>query len=193
MDMIKVYNPDFDEDKLAEMQYGVEGLYLELTKLFVITLLSIVFGIFKEYILLLLLFNVIRFTAFGIHATKSIYCWISSTLTFIVMPMLCKHLVLPLNIRLIIGATCVLIFLLHAPSDTPKRPLIKKKKRMIYKFSTVFIALIYTICACKIDINFIHNAFLAAMIIQSVLIHPLSYKIFKIPYNNYKTYVSSNK
>ena len=190
--MVKEYNPDFDDDKIAEMRYGIEGLYLEWTKLIVITLLSIILGIFKEYILVLLLFNVIRFTAFGIHATKSIYCWISSTITFIGMPLLCKYLVLSKEIIFVLCMLCVVTFILHAPSDTPKRPIIKRKKRIIYKLSTVFIAIIYTICALKIDINYIHNAFLASMIIQSVLIHPLVYKLFRIPYNNYKTYVSSS-
>lgn len=188
--MVKDYNPTFDDDKIAEIKYGIEGLYLELTKLFVITLLAIILGLFKEYILVLLLFNVIRFTAFGIHAAKSWQCWISSTITFIGMPFLCKYLVLSKETIFILCMLCVLTFILHAPSDTPKRPIIKKKKRIIYKLSTVFISLIYTICAIKIDINYVHNAFLASMIIQSVLIHPLSYKIFKIPYNNYKTYVS---
>ena len=191
MDIIKKNNPQYDDNKLAEMRYGVEGLYLELTKLFVITLLAIIFQIFNEYILVLLLFNVIRFTAFGIHATKSIYCWISSTITFIGMPLLCKYLILSTNVRIIISVICILIFLFHAPSDTPKRPLIKKKKRVIYKLTTVFISLIYTICVIKINTNYVHNAFLASMIIQSVLIHPLTYKLFRIPYNNYKTYVSS--
>ena len=156
-------------------------------------MLAALFGVFKEYILVLVLFNIIRFTAFGIHATKSIYCWISSTITFIGMPLLCKYLIIPLNIRLIISFICILIFLIHAPSDTPKRPIIKKKNRIIYKISTVSISIIYTICISVIKINLIHNAFLASMIIQSVLIHPLTYKLFKTPYNNYKTYVSSNK
>ena len=175
------------------MRYGIEGLYLELTKTIVITLLAIILGIFKEYLLILLLFNAIRFTAFGIHASKGIYCWISSTITFIGMPFLCKYLVLSLSARLIISSICLCIFLIHAPADTPKRPIIKKKKRIIYKLSTVFIALIYTICAIKINVNYVHNAFLASMIIQCILIHPLTYKVFKTPYNNYKTYVSSSK
>lgn len=177
---------------MAEMRYGIEGLYLEWTKLIVITLLSIILGIFIEYLLVLLLFNVIRFTAFGIHAKKSWQCWIASTLTFIGMPLLCKYLVLSKKIILLISIICILIFLIHSPSDTPKRPLIKKKKRIIYKFSTVIISIIYTICALNIDINYVHNAFLASMIIQSVLIHPLVYKLFRIPYNNYKMYVSSS-
>ena len=191
--MVKEYNPDFDNDKIAEMRYGIEGLYLELTKIVVITLLAIMLGIFKEYILILLLFNVIRFTAFGIHASKGIYCWISSTITFIGMPFLCRYLIFSPSIRLVISIMCVIIFLIHAPADTPKRPIIKKKKRIIYKLSTVFIALIYTICAIKININYVHNAFLASMIIECVLIHPLTYKVFKTPYNNYKTFVSGSK
>ena len=193
MDMVKVYNPNYTDDKLAEIKYGIEGLYLEVTKIFVITILAILFGVFKEYIILLILFNIIRFTAFGIHATKSSYCWISSTISFIALPLLCKYLVIPLNIRLIISIICIVIFLIHAPSDTPKRPIIKKKKRIIYKLSTVFISFIYTICIFKININYVHNAILASMIIECVLIHPFSYKIFKIPYNSYKTYVLSSK
>jgi len=186
---VKSNFPEYDNDKLDEIKYGLEGLYLNVTKIIIITSLAIVLGIFKEYILILLLFNILRFTGFGIHASKSWMCWVSSTIVFIAMPLLCKYVVLPNHISWIIAFICLLIFVLYAPSDTPKRPLIRKKRRAIYKVSTALISLIFIFILYKTDNNLVHNAILASMIIESVLIHPLTYKIFNIPYNNYKSYV----
>ena len=189
MDIVKSNYSNYDNDKLDEIKYGLEGLYLNITKIVIITSLAIVFGIFKEYILILFLFNILRFTGFGIHASKSWMCWVSSTIVFIVMPLLCKYVILPNHISWIIALICLLIFVLHAPSDTPKRPLIRKKRRVIYKVSTALVSLIFIFIIYKTDNNLVHNAILASMIIEAVLIHPLTYKIFNIPYNNYKSYV----
>ena len=41
-------NTDYDKTKLSEIKYGLEGIYLTFSKLIVISLLSIVLGIFKE-------------------------------------------------------------------------------------------------------------------------------------------------
>lgn len=186
--LIKNSDTTIEIDQLEKIKYGLEGLYLSITKIIVITLLAILLNIFFEYLILLILFNIIRFTAFGIHASKSIYCWISSIVIFLGIPFICKYIYINKLIILLISLACILLFLLFAPSDTPKRPLINNKKRIIYKVATVFIAIIYSLLAYIIEDNFVHNALLASMIIEIILINPLSYKLFKINYNNYKNY-----
>lgn len=185
--------PDYDETKLAELRYGLEGFYMLITKLVVIFGAAFVLGIFKEAIILLLLFNVLRLTGFGLHASKSWMCWISSSLVFLVCPYLCIHLSIPLYILVTIASICLIIFLLYAPADTKNRPLVNEKKRRRYKYITLVSGAIYIALLFLIKNTFLQNALVCAMIIQSALIHPMVYKLFKLPYNNYKSYVFSNK
>ena len=185
--------PNYDETKLAELRYGLEGFYMLITKLVVIFGAAFVLGIFKEAIILLLLFNVLRLTGFGLHASKSWMCWISSSLVFLVCPYLCIHLSIPLYILVTIASICWIIFLLYAPADTKNRPLVNEKKRKRYKYITLVSGAIYISLLFLIKNTFLQNALVCAMIIQSALIHPMVYKLFRLPYNNYKSYVFSNK
>ena len=185
--------PEYDENKLAELRYGLEGFYMLITKLVVIFGAAWFIGIFKEAIILLLLFNVLRLTGFGLHASKSWMCWISSSLVFLLCPYLCINLNIPIYILLPMGFICLVCFWLYAPADTKNRPLINKKKRTIYKYITIITGIIYIVLLFFIKNTFLQNALVCAMIIQSVLIHPMVYKLFKLPYNNYKSYVFSNK
>lgn len=189
LNVVKEYYPSYDEDKLDEIRYGLEATYLSLTKTFVILFVCILLGIIKEALIVLLFFNLLRMTGFGLHASKSWMCWISSSITFIGIPLLCRSVVLPTYILGIVAGLCLICFFLYAPADTKKRPLIHKKRRMIYKAITVLIGITYIIMVFLIKQSLIQNALVSAMLIESVLIHPLTYKIFKLPYNNYKTYV----
>jgi accessory gene regulator protein AgrB len=44
-------NTNYDETKLKEIEYGLLGIYLTLSKLIIILLLSILLGVLKEVIL----------------------------------------------------------------------------------------------------------------------------------------------
>lgn len=185
--------PDYDETKLAELRYGLEGFYMLITKLVVIFGAAFILGIFKEAIILLLLFNILRLTGFGLHASKSWMCWVSSSIVFLVCPYFCINLNIPLYILIILASVCWINFLLYAPADTKNRPLVNEKKRKRYKYITLVTGTIYIILLFIIKNTFLQNALVCAMIIQSVLIHPMIYKLFRLPYNNYKSYVFSNK
>lgn len=185
--------PDYDENKLAELRYGLEGFYMLITKLVVIFGAAILLGIFEEAITLLVLFNILRLTGFGLHASKSWMCWIASSIVFLACPYLCISLNVPLYILVVVAIICWINFLLYAPADTKNRPLVNEKKRKRYKYITLITGAIYITLLFIVENMFIQNALVCAMIIQSVLIHPMVYKLFRLPYNNYKSYVFSNK
>ena len=193
MELLKKNFSDYSDEKLDELRYGLEGFYMLVTKLVVIFGLAFILGIFKEAIILLFLYNLLRVSGFGLHASKSWMCWISSSIVFIGCPYLCINLEIPLYILVLISIVCWINFLLYAPADTKNRPLINEKKRKRYKYFTLFTATIYIILLFYVKIPFMRNAIVCAMIIQSVLIHPMVYKLFRLPYNNYKSYVFSNK
>ena len=173
----------YSDEEIEHMRYSLEGLYLTFTKLIVIFTLAIILGIFKEVVILLLLFNIIRFTGFGFHAETSLQCLITSTLFFVVMPYIILYFSPNKQIMLTIGILGLIILSIYAPADTVKRPLPNKKKRLYRKLSTIFIS----ISIIKINSN-LSYLFIISIIIESITVTPMFYRIFNQPYRNYLNY-----
>lgn len=188
MELVTTYNKDLSQRDIDKIRYGLEGLYLTITKLIFIIIVSIILGIWKETLLLILIFNGIRLTAFGVHAKRSIDCLISSTLFFILFPIICIKLTIPLIVKVILFIPLTVLIGIFAPADTEKRPLINKKKRKIYKILSIIISIIYMTIAIVIKDNTLSNCFIFAIVIQIIIMLPITYKIFGVSYNNYKTY-----
>ena len=186
-EIIKQY-PKYSKDKVDEIMYGVEGIYLTITKTIIISLIALILGVFKELIFLLISFNFIRLFAFGMHANKSWVCLIFSSVVFISGAYLCKILIIPKNILITLFLIVLLIISIYAPSDTVKRPLIKKKRRIIFKILSMTVVIIYFILTLIIKNNLFINAIIIGLIIECILILPTTYMIFKMPYKNYKSY-----
>ena len=188
MELVTTYNKDLSQRDIDKIIYGLEGLYLTITKLIFIIIVSIILGIWKETLLLIIIFNGIRLTAFGVHAKRSIDCLISSTLFFILFPIICIKLTIPLIVKIILFIPLTVLIGIFAPADTEKRPLINKKKRKIYKMLSIMISIIYMTIAIVIKDNTLSNCFIFAIVIQIIIMLPITYKLFGVSYNNYKTY-----
>ena len=192
MKLVKKSCPSYNDEKLLEIEYGLEGMYLTITKCIILFIVALMLGIFKEMIIIMLLYNGLRSFGFGLHATKSWICLVSSLIVFIGVTYITTFIALPISIKIGLLTLCISCFYLYAPADTEKHPLIKKKKRQILKISALIIAFIYSFLCLYIDNNFISNAFIVSLLIETVLISPLTYKIFNLPYNNYKNYLLNN-
>lgn len=185
---IKKQYPNYNDDKIDEIMYGIEGLYLTFTKTVVICIIALILGILKELICLLVAFNFIRFFAFGMHASKSSICLIFSSLVFIIFSILCKYIVLPKYLLYILYLLALAIISIYAPADTVKRPLIKRKKRIKFKILSIMVVIIYFILTLVSKNNLFINSLIFGLLIECILINPITYKAFKMPYKNYITY-----
>lgn len=186
--LINKYYPNYDDIKIAEIKYGLEGMYLTITKLVIIFSIALMLNIYKEMLLLLIFFNIMRTTGFGLHATKSWICLLSSTLIFIGLPFVSKIIIISLPIKIILGALAIILVYKYAPADTKKRPLINPKTRRKLKIKTIFRTTILMIFAIIIKNNIISNLVIFGIYTEIILIIPISYKIFNLSYNNYLTY-----
>ncbi len=182
----------YDDEKLAIIKYGLEGIYLTLSKLIIICVLAYFLDLFYEIIMFLILYSIIRMTSFGLHAKKSWVCLLSSTTIFVFVPFISLHIMIPIYLKVIIGIILIGLIYKNAPADTHKRPIVNYKRRMIYKYCSTFIAIIYIYCSILINNNFFSNCFIFTLLVQAIIISPLVYKIFKLPYNNYLTYLANN-
>lgn len=181
-------NKEYTNDEIAIIKYGLETIYLTLTKMIIIFTLAYFLKITKEVFLLLLTYNIIRSQAFGLHASKSIYCLISSILFFVGGAYICKYIIIPYKLMIILSLICNILLLLYAPADTHKKPLINKKRRQRFKLLSAIFGIIYTIIIIIFIDYPITNFLLIGMIEAVLMILPISYKIFNLPYNNYKNY-----
>lgn len=183
--------PNYNSSKIDEIKYGLEAIYLSVTKVVVILFVTLLLGLFKEAVILLLFFNGLRTVAFGIHAAKSWMCWVSSSILFIGLPYFCLNFQVHNFLHYIIMSISIICFLLYAPADTKKRPLVRKNRRIKLKILTLIIAFIYVGLFFYTDSIFIRNVISSSMLLETVLIHPLTYRMFKLPYKNYEGYVFS--
>lgn len=180
---------DYDNTKISEIKYGIESLYLTITKTIIIFIISFILNITKELMLLFVFYSLIRLTGFGVHAKKSWHCWISSLITFILLPLLIKYTYISNTIVLISYLIFTLLLLKYAPADTEKRPLINKKKRITYKVLTIILVISYLIYSLIYKDNItIINTLYFSILLETLLVLPYTYKLFGVKYNNYKNY-----
>lgn len=182
----------YNKQKLQEIEYGLTSIYLTISKLIFVSLISIFLGIFKEMIIFTLIFNILRMPAFGLHATKSWICLISTTILFIGIPLLCIHFEFNRIFYSIVCSIGIILIYKNAPADTYKRPIVSKKRRDIYKILSTLIAIIFSFSSILIKDQFTSNCFMFALILENALISPIVYKIFKLPYNNYINFLNEH-
>lgn len=182
---LKRYN-DYSNEELKKLRYGLEGIYLTITKVIVILLVSLLLNIFFEVVIGIVLFNIIRYFAFGFHAEKSLECLILSLFNFVLIPYILLNSTSSLLVDGVICGICLILILIFAPADTVKRPLKNKKKRVIRKILTLTTGIIYTFLVLLLNNYFISDLLVSSLITTSIVICPLTYFIFRQPYNNYK-------
>ena len=188
---IKAYkNISIDEEE--KIIYGLESIYILVTKAIIIFTIAYLLGIFKEMIIFLLIFNGIRAFAFGLHASKSWICLIVSLLSFLVIPYICKIIVIPNIIKLLFGLLSVILIFIHSPADTIKKPIINRKRRKKYNIISTIISIIYVVLSLYLN-NFISNCLIFGLLLEIIFISPLTYKLFKLPYNNYLNYLERDE
>ena len=185
--ILKKYG-NYDDIKLEEIMYGIEGIYLTITKLVILFILAFLLNIVKEFLILLLFYNLLRKNCFGLHAKKSSHCLIASILMFILVPILCKHIEINYYYKVFISIIMCILIYKYAPADTYKRPLVNKYKRKRYKFLTIILSSLYLIFIILLKDSVVSSYLCFGLLDASLMIHPLVYRMFQLPYDNYKNY-----
>jgi len=167
-------NNDLDKVKLAEIKYGIMGMYSMITKTFAIFVIAIVLNFFKDFLIFMLFYIPLRSLGFGAHAKSNFQCWIFSTLLVIGLPyLICNFLNINLLIKILVWSVCFISFFVFCPADTEKRPMINKKRKLKFKIVLLLLDLIYLVLILKFES--LSNYIIAALILQTFLSSPLGY------------------
>ncbi len=171
-----------------KMRYGLEAFYNFITKTIVLFILALLFNLFLELLLLSFVYSTMRLYGFGLHAKTSLQCWITTLPVYLGGCLLIKYLVIPNSVAVIIWIFGFLSFLLFAPADTPARPLIHKEKRVRAKVLSIFLLLVYLVLYIYDFHVLLNNTIIYALLMESISINPLTYKITGTTFNNYKNF-----
>lgn len=189
MNNIKKNKPDLNDEQLEIIEYGLEGLYLTIIKIIIILLLAIVLDILKETIMMIVFYNVTRFFTFGLHAKTSTSCLITSLLLFIGGTYLATYLQISLSVKISLSVICLILICIYAPADTEKRPLINPKKRKRFKILSIITSIIMGTLLIYLHDSYISNFMIIGQVEAVIMILPITYKLYGLPYNNYKNYI----
>ena len=159
--------------KAEEIKYGLYGLYTIITKSTVICIIAFILSFFKEFIIFLIFYALLRSVGFGAHAKTNLQCWIFSTILLIGIPYFLSKITINFGVKIIIWAFCFINFLIFSPADTEKRPMISKKRKMIFKIIILTLSLLYL--GLLIKFNSLSNLILASMILEGILVNPIGY------------------
>ncbi len=175
------------DDELEIALYGMEVIYSLVTKTLIFFLISLILKCHKEFLIVMLILATIRSTSFGFHAEKEVSCYISSFLVIFGTIYIAKNYSFNLIFIAITCSISIIATILFAPADTEKRPLLNKNTRSILKLCSFITSLFFSFIAIN-NIGFMSNAIVCILIVNSVSISPILYKIFKRRYKNYEYY-----
>ena len=193
MKLIRKEKPQLTNVELEQIESGLAVVYLSITKLIIIIIIAFLLKIQKECAYFLIIFAVLRNNAYGIHAKKSWVCLITSSVAFLGIPILAINLKIPFMIKYVLGILASIHVFKNSPADTKKRPIINKQKRLRHKLLATLTAIIYVIISISITNNFLSNCFVMSILLINIMISPITYRIFKLPYNNYLNYLKQEE
>ena len=185
-------NKKCSKKDIVTYKYGLETLYNLITKTIVIIIVTAFTKTLKECLLLIIIYSSLRMFAYGLHASGSLTCWITTLPIYIGGSFLVKYISLPKYIFYIIWLIYFFFIFLWAPADTKKRPLIREERRKKLKRNSIIVCLIYLVIIILTKYSLITNVIGFCMLLESICICPLSYYITGNKFNNYIYYLQEH-
>lgn len=193
MDKAETLNLIPDQRAYIIAKYNAEVVFFNLYKLLLIMILSFILGI-QDYFFILLFACILTQTfSHGLHFDNDLFCLLFTLFEYFGGMYLSIYLgrligkcqlsfFLLGSIVFFVFALCFVLFLLYAPAPTGKRPIKPKEKKRKKKYSLIGLSVC---CLLSLTMLFIDKhqyavLFMWAMVLQTICILPITFKVFKI-------------
>lgn len=180
-------NTDKKQEELEMIKYGIQVIVINIIKLIILFFTVYCMNVVNYCIVAVGVFAILRTFACGVHASSSLKCIIVNYIVFIGNVELSLKYLVSTKIVLLLFIISFLLIYTYAPADTAERPLLSKKLRKSSKVKASFIVLFFAIISIVLNKSIYRNILTYAILEESILITPISYKIFKKPYKNYES------
>lgn len=154
-------NPEFSDLQLKKINYGLTGLFDEITKFVPYYIIFLLFSLQKYYIVTILFFCSLRIFSGGYHAKTYWGCFFISFIIFASIILFGKYIILnSISKILLLGISLILIWIFSPVDNVNKRIKSSQRRIMLNRVSVVI-----TICLC-ILCYIIPNEFTATAVIS---------------------------
>ena len=181
----------YDETKADEISFGLQLLIGEVPKFFITLILAWVLHIVDLTIISFIIILPYRMFSGGFHLHTHLGCIIATNTMYIGSAYLASILNFNDIVKyVLIGFTFIFSFLMigkYAPADTENVPVLQKKERQKRKIWSFVIVSIELIIAIFIPYKVVSNMIIVGILIQTLTITRLAYKITKNKYG-YEVY-----
>lgn len=188
--------PEVDNERAEVIKYGLEIIIGEIPKLILLVVVAIILKIGWLVVFAYLTMLPYKVMAGGFHLKTNIGCLIGTFTVYYGNVLLSKYMVIePIYLKyIIIIATwifSIIMISLYAPADTINLPILRKKERKTKKILSYIFATIMLIGSLVIKNNTLANILLINVIVESVCISRLAYRITKNEYG-YENYLKNS-
>ena len=155
INIIKKQNPNYSDERLQELKYGLSIIYILVTKSVVIFSIAYFLGLFKELFILMIIYSLVKRYSYGMHMPGSLSCFIASSIVFIGSCYIAKEFIIPMGFKTIFGLFSIIYMFIYSPADTEKKPIVNPKFRRKLKIKSTLIAAIVYVCSLLISDSYI--------------------------------------
>lgn len=189
--------PDIDDEKAEVIQYGLELIIGEVPKIILLFVVAIVLKIGWLVVFAYLSMLPYKIVAGGFHLKTNIGCTIGTLTIYYGNVLISKYITwTPIYTKyiviLIAFVFSMIMVSLYAPADTVNLPILTKKERKTKKVLSYIFATVTLIVSIIIKDNTLSNILLLNVIIESICISRVAYKITKNEYG-YENYLKELK
>lgn len=185
---IKKKLPNVDEERAEVINYGIHLLVGEVPKTFVFIALAALLGVLKEFFITVLVIFPYRAFSGGFHLKTHLGCIVGTSLMYCGIPFISKYILIDSILKYIIVIFTwtfgMIMCKLYAPADTENVPILRKKERRIKQILSYITLTITLIIGAIVKENIISNIIILGMLMQSMMISRLAYKVTKNQYGH---------
>lgn len=173
--------PEIDNEKAEIILYGIQLIIGEIPKMFILFVLSFILGIGWYTLFIFVALLPYRASSGGFHLKSHLGCILGTSLFYYGNVYLSKFIVLD-NIQKYVLIAIAFVFgivmvSLYAPADTENVPIISKKERKNKKILSYITLTLTLIAALFIKDSIISNLLIFGVIIQTMTITRIAYKL----------------
>ena len=188
--------PDIDDERAEVIQFGIQLIFGEIPKFFLMFGVGIILGLWYQTLLAFFLILPYKVVSGGVHLKSHLGCILMTNLVYCGNAILSANIILPDNIKTILIVLNLILGIIfiskYAPADTVNQPILRKKERRIKKILSYIFLMVNIIVAIFIPYPVIANILLFGSLIQTLSITRFAYFLAKNEYG-YETYIKENK
>lgn len=189
--------PDIDDEEAEVIKYGLELIIGEVPKILLLFIIAIVLKI--GWLVIFAYFTMLpyKIVAGGFHLKTNIGCTIGTLSIYYGNVLISKYItwtqIYTKYIVILIAFVFSMIMVsLYAPADTVNLPILTKRKRKTKRILSYVFATITLLVAIIIKDNILSNILLLNVLIESICISKVAYKLTKNEYG-YENYLKELK